>query len=155
MTQFFVFLHLAGMALWLGGLFAMSLWTARSRASGDEKIVAFTYATASRLYRTLVAGSATLTIISGFVLILVTGRPLLRPFPEHWLFQMQIVGLVVYLVTMLFLMPNARALASLAGASLDSGGSPEFGARVRRQAILGSAVGVALLYLVLLGALRF
>ena len=79
-------------------------------------------------------------------------QPWFRPFPEHWLFQMQIVGLIAFLATVAFLVPNATAIAALAEAD-DS--SAELRARVKKQALVGSVTGVALIYLVLLGALRF
>lgn len=151
-----LFIHLLGMALWLGSLFTMGIVTARARATSDLSVIAFTYAVNHRLYRGLVVMSALLTTVAGVALMLVTGRPWFRPFPEHWLFQMQIVGLVALAATLFFVVPNSRALSSLAAEALDRGEpSPEFAGRVKRQAIAGSLVGMALVYLVLLGALRF
>jgi uncharacterized membrane protein len=144
------------MALWLGSLFTMGMLTARARATGDPKIVAFTYAANDRLYRGLIVVSAVVTIVAGVALMLATGRPWFRPFPEHWLFQMQIVGLAALEATLFIVVPNSRALSSLAVEAVDRGErSLEFVRRVKRQAIAGSLVGVALVYLVLLGALRF
>lgn len=151
-----IFFHLLGMALWLGGMLALSLWTSRARRAGDLRVVAFAYATANRLYRTLIAAGAWVTIVAGAILMFVTSRPWFQPFPEHWLFQMQVFGLIAFLVTLFYVIPNAGALAALAGRAAEEGEEPpEFRTRVKRQAIAGSGVGLLLIYCVLLGGLRF
>jgi uncharacterized membrane protein len=150
------FLHLVGMALWLGGTFNVSLWVSRARRTGDPKTVAFAYATARRLYRSVVLSAAWISILSGAVLMIVTGRPWFRPFPDHWLFQMQVLGLIAVLATTVYVVPNAGALAKLAERAAEEGeSSPEFSARLKGQAIVGSLVGALLVYAMLLGALRF
>ena len=150
-----LFLHLVGMAFWLGGLFTMGLWTVRARRTGDAKVIAFAYRTSSRLYRGVVTVGALLTILSGVLLMVQTGRPWFRPFPEHWLFQMQIVGTLAFLVTLFYLTPMSGKLARMAEPA--EGGEPgeEFARAVKVQGIVGSVVGMALIYSVLLGGLRF
>ncbi len=144
------------MAVWLGSLASLGVWTRRARASGDRKIVAFTYATSFRLYRRFVAISATLTTVAGALLVFVTDRSWFRPFPEHWLFQMQILGLAAFLTTLLYLVPNAGALARLAERAAETGeAAAEFGRRVKRQTIVGGVLALLMVYLVLLGAFRF
>jgi hypothetical protein len=155
-VRLLVFLHVLGMALWLGGMLVGSLWTSRARKTGEVKLVAFAYATAARLYREVVGGGVALSIGSGIILMIATDRPWFRPLPEHWLFQMQVLGWLAALVTVFYVMPNAAALARLADQAAESGeGASSFGARVKRQAIVGSLVGLLLVYLVLLGAVRF
>lgn len=150
-----LFLHLIGVALWLGGMFVLSLWTSRARASGSQEVIAFAYATAERLYRGLIAVAASVTIVAGAILIIATGRAFFRPFPEHWLFQMQVAGLLAFLATLFIVLPTAGKLATLA----ERGGELEedkalFAAKVKQQAIVGSLVGALLVYVVLTGALR-
>ncbi len=155
-VRIWVFFHLMGMALWLGGMFTVSLWTSRARKSGDLQLVAFAYVTARRVYRGVVLGAAWLSVVSGGVLMIVTERAWFQPFPEHWIFQMQILGLFAVLVTMLYVVPNAGALARLAAQAVAAGEtSEEFRARVRHQSVVGSLIGVLLVYLVLMGAIRF
>ena len=148
-----LFFHLIGMALWLGGAFTLSFWTARGRATGGPRVIAFTYGAASKLYRTVIGGGAWLSVLSGIGLMLLGRRPWFRPFPEHWLFQMQVIGLIIFGVTLVYVLPNARRLAALAES--EGAEAPEFGRLVKAQAIAGSVVGVLLIYLVLLGSLRF
>ncbi len=152
-----IFLHVVGMAIWLGGLLTVGIWTSRARKTGDPGIVAFAYATAGRLYRGVISVSTWLTIVAGIVLMLLEHRAWFRPFPEHWLFQMQVLGLAAFLATVVYLVPNAGKLARLA--ELRAGGDEsveaEFERRVKRQAIVGSVVGLVIIYVVLMGALRF
>lgn len=157
MARIFIFFHLLGMALWLGGMLTLGVWTARARRSGDAHVVSFVYGTAGRLYKGVVSVGAWFSILSGGALMFVTGRPWFRPFPEHWLFQMQVLGIAAFLVTVAYLVPNSSALARLAesGGSGSAEAQAEFGKRVKRSAIFGSVVGVVLIYLILAGALRF
>lgn len=153
---FLRFVHLLAMAFWLGGMFTVSVWSARSRRVGDGAITAFAYATARRLYRGVISAGAWLSIVSGGIMMFTSGRPWFRPFPDHWLFQMQVVGLLAFIATVAYVVPNASALARLAERAAEEGAEPpEFAVRVKRQAIVGSLVGAALVYVILLGALRF
>lgn len=151
-----LFLHLLGMAMWVGGMLTMGFWTARARRTGDPRVVAFVYATARRLYRGVVSSGAVLTVVGGVALMIETGRPWFRPFPEHWLFQMQVLGFVMLLVTLFYIVPASGSLADMAARAAEEGDQPaEFAVRVKRQAIAASVVGFFLIYTVLLGGLRF
>ncbi|UCC81714.1 MAG: DUF2269 family protein [Gemmatimonadota bacterium] len=150
-----LFLHLIGVALWLGGMFTLSLWTGKARASGNNEIIAFTYATARRLYRGLIAVAATVTVVAGAILMIATGRPFFMPFPEHWLFQMQVSGTLAFLATLFIVLPTAGMLAELAERAGElEDDKAKFAAKVKQQAIVGSLVGALLVYVVLTGALR-
>ncbi len=77
---------------------------------------------------------------AGAALMFATDQPWFRPFPEHWLFQMQVFGLLAFLVTVLYVVPGAGALARLAlRAAEEDTAPPEFARRVRGQAIVGSS----------------
>ncbi len=159
MARVFIFFHLLGMALWLGGMLTLGIWTARARRSGDAHVISFAYGTAGRLYRGVVSVGAWLSILSGGALMFVTGRPWFRPFPEHWLFQMQVLGIAAFLATVAYMVPNSSTLARLAESggseSADAQRSAEFVKRLKRCASFGGVVGVVLIYLILAGALRF
>ena len=151
-----IFLHLLGMAFWLGGLFTLGIWTSRARRTGEAGVVTFAYATAGRVYRGVVAAGAWVTTLAGVGLVFTGPWAWFQPFPNHWLFQMQVLGILAFVVTVAYLVPGARKLSALAERAARGGEeSEEFRSRVRRQAIVGSAVGGALVYLVLLGAIRF
>ncbi len=152
-----LFIHLLGMALWLGGLLTLGVWTVAARRTGDSKVVAFVYSTARKLYRGVVTSGAILTLVGGILLMVETGRPWFRPFPDHWLFQMQILGILAFVVTLLYLVPSSGALAAMAEQRAAAGedASESFTARVKRQGMVASLVGVVLIYVLLLGGLRF
>jgi uncharacterized membrane protein len=150
-----LFLHVIGVALWLGGMFTLSMWTSRARKTGDPSIIAFAYDTARRLYQSVIAVSATVTVVAGAILTIWTNRPWFRPFPEHWLFQMQVLGLTAFLVTLFFVLPAAGRLATMAELKSElEDDKAKFAAKVKQQAIAGSLVGAVMIYVVLLGALR-
>ncbi len=69
---------------------------------------------------------------------------------------MQILGIIAVLLYTFYIVPNASMLAKLAGqAAVEGETSPAFNARVKKQAIAGSAIGAILIYQTLLGSLRF
>jgi uncharacterized membrane protein len=150
-----LFMHLVGVVIWMGGMFTLSIWTARARGSGDPQVIAFAYALADRVYRRMIAVAAAVTVVAGGILMVVTERPWFRMFPEHWLFQMQVVGLLALLATLFIILPNAGRLALITERGIDTDDDRlEFADRVKRQAIVGSLIGTLLGYLVLIGALR-
>ncbi len=151
-----LFIHLLGMAMWLGSMLTLGMWTARARRTAEPRLISFTYSTARRLYKGVVTAGAVMTVLSGALLMVETGRGWFRPFPEHWLFQMQVVGLAAFLATIFYVVPNAGKLAALAERAVEHDvSSAEFGSRVKRQAIVASVIGVGLIYVVLLGGLQF
>lgn len=156
LTRILLFLHLLGTVFWLGGMFTSSIWTSRARRTDDARVIAFAYRTASRLFRGVVSGGAWVTILAGVGLVFLGDWSWFRPFPAHWLFQMQILGILAFLATVFYLIPNARTLAELAGRAVEAGERGEEFASARRwHAIVGSATGGVLIYTILLGALRF
>ncbi|NIR45658.1 MAG: DUF2269 family protein [Gemmatimonadetes bacterium] len=156
MVKLWGFLHLAGMAFWLGGMTTLGIWTGRARRTADPRIIVFAYNTAARYYRGFISAVAIVTFVSGIALVFATNREWFQPFPDHWLFQMQIIGTLVFLATLFFVIPNAVALAGFAERDAEEGTvSPQFARRVRWQVIVGNAVGAALIYLVILGVFRF
>ena len=152
-----LFIHLLGMTLWLGGLLTLGVWTVAARRTGDSTVVAFVYSTARKLYKGVVTSGAILTLVGGVLLMVETGRPWFRPFPDHWLFQMQILGILAFVVTLLYLVPSSGALAAMAAQRAAAGedASESFTVRVKRQGMVASLVGVVLIYVLLLGGLRF
>lgn len=151
-----LFLHIVGVAFWLGGLFALGAFTARARRAGDASVLVFAYRTGSVLYRNVVAVGAWITILSGAALVFAGDWGWFRPFPNHWLFQMQVLGLLVFGVTVLYLVPRSGRMAALAERTTrEPDRASEFESGVRRQAIVASVTGGVLLYIVLLGAVRF
>lgn len=150
-----LFLHLLGIVLWLGVSLTIMFAAARARRTGDLQVVAFTYRTGSGLMKSLGLTGMLLTIGSGFAMIPILGYRFFEPFPNHWLFQMQVLGSLAFLAGVLYQVPVGDRLARAAEASAAAGEeSAAFRRYQRRNAIVSSAVGVLLLVVIFLGAVR-
>lgn len=151
----YLFLHLLGVVLWLGVTSVLAFVTGRAARHEDRKIAAFAYRTASKIHKTLGLAGMLLTIGSGFALIATRGYGYFQPFPEHWLFQMQVLGSAAFLLALLYQLPLSDKLARAAEASAAAGeDSAAYAKYRRRNSVASSIVGVLLLVVVALGALR-
>ena len=172
MTGLWLFLHILGVVLWLGLAVSLSVVTARAGRSEDPAVIRFAYRTNASLMSTLGLAGMVLTVGAGFALTESMGYAYFQPFPEHWLFQMQLLGTVAFLVGVFYEIPLSRKLARLAG---ERGGSEAVGRseapggaenegpegtgaeleRLRkRRAVVGSINGTLLLAIVLLATLK-
>jgi uncharacterized membrane protein len=155
LRNLFLFTHLIGVILWLGVSFTLSFVTGRAAKDPDPSVAAFAYRTAFRLMWTLGGAGILLTLGGGVGLILVMGYGFFRPFPDHWLFQMQLLGFAVAAVALFYQIPNAERLARAAEAWARAGEQPEtFRKFRRRNALVGSLIGFVLILLTGLGAFR-
>lgn len=150
-----LFLHVVGFALWFGVTLTLALLVVRANRAGDAAAVGFVYRASSRLLRGPGLIGMLLTILSGFGLTGVAGYALFRPFPNHWLFQMQLLGVLAFLLAVFVQLPNAERLARAAEASAAAGEASASFLRFRkRNAIVSSIVGTLLLVVALLGTAR-
>jgi len=147
--HFWIFAHLLGMVMWLGGgLAAMALGIALKRFDRSD------LATGTRLlatvYRQLMLPGSVLTVASGLILTLIMyGGPLAIAGMNHSLMAMQGFGLVAGLITMIALVPAAGRLTRIDPVSQ----APLFDALRARQARLGMISGVFGLLALIFGAL--
>lgn len=158
MTGLWLFLHILGVVLWLGLALSLSVVTARAGRTDDPAVTRFAYRTNASLMSTLGLAGMVLTVGAGFALTEAMGYTYFQPFPEHWLFQMQLLGSVAFLVGVFYEIPLSRKLARLAG---EPGGGEEPASageeleRLRkRRAVVGSINGTLLLAIVLLATLK-
>ena len=129
--------------------------TGKAARQPDPKVTAFAYRSAHRLTKTLGIAGVLLTLASGIGLTVVMQYPFFRPFPHHWLFQMQLLGSVAAALSLFYQLPNAERLARSAEAWARSGEEPDTFRKFRqRNAIVGSLVGFILIVLVGLGSFR-
>jgi hypothetical protein len=118
-------------------------------------MAAFAYRAASRVHEALGVDRMVLTVGSGVALAAARGYPFFQPFPEHWLFQMQVLGIGAFLLALLYQLPLSDRLARAAEASAAAGEDSAADRKYRkRNAVLGSIVGLILLVVLGLGALR-
>ncbi len=154
--RLFVFLHLLGVILWIGLAVALPFVTGRAAREESGDTVAFAYGVADRLMRTLGLGGVALTLVGGIGLVVMNPAfSWFQPFPDHWLFLMQLLGFAAAAVAALYQIPLGRKLAREAERSAERGEPTEAFRRYRkRNAIVGSVVGLVLLALVVLGTVR-
>ena len=137
--EIMLFFHLLGFALWLGVSLTLALITVRARKTGDRAIMAFTYRSALGLLRGPGLVGMLLTIGAGFGLTGMMGYGFFEPFPDHWLFQMQLLGTIAFVLVLLVQMPNADRLARAAEASAAAGeDSATFVQFQKRNALVSS-----------------
>lgn len=151
---FYLFLHLLGVVLWLGLTLTMAFVTGRASRTGDLGVAAFAYGAAARLNRTVGLTGMLLTVLSGFAMLPAMGYRVFELAP-HWLFQMQVLGLISFAVGAVYLIPLTRRLAGAAEASASAGEPSTAFLRYRkRYALVSSIIGGLLLIVLALGALK-
>jgi uncharacterized membrane protein len=151
-----LFVHVTGVVLWLGLALSLAFVTARARKEGGPEVAAFAYRTSDRLMRTMGLAGMLLTIGGGVGLVMALPQwSWFQPFPDHWLFQMQLLGFAVFALAALYQLPLGRKLADAAEESARRGeATGEFETYRKRHAIVASINGFVLLLLVLLGTVR-
>ena len=143
MRGVWLFLHIMGVAAWLGGGLAMMLAGITAKHFPPEERLAVYRATAV-VGRNLIGPGALLVLVSGFVLSI----PYFSATMPGWLMAMQALGFIGAIIAIGIVTPTAARMGRL---QLDPRGElPESFAGLRkRQAIFATAAGVfALLALV-------
>lgn len=150
-----LFVHVLGFALWFGVTFTLAAFTVRAARADNRDVVAFTYRAAYRLLKGPGLIGMLLTMGSGFWQAATLDYGFFRPFPNHWLFQMQLLGTIAFLLALLYQIPLADRLARAAEARAAAGEDSAAFVRFRkRNAIVGGLIGLILLVLIFLGTVR-
>ena len=146
MRGLWLFLHLFGMALWLGGGLAsmISGVVAKHMAPAERLAV---YKATSAVHRVLIRSGAIAVVLSGVFLVL----PMMRAMPR-WVEIMIGAGLLGAIVSSAVSVPAASALGRL---ELDARGElPEaFGRLRKRQAIFATVGGVLAIFALMAGTI--
>ncbi|MHB1328403.1 MAG: hypothetical protein ACYC2K_09390 [Gemmatimonadales bacterium] len=138
MIRFWVFIHLLGMVLWLGGAVGAMAVSIAGRREPREQL-----AVVARLLRTIynsaVFPGSLAVVVSGLVLTLTLyGSPGAMAAITHQLMTMQVAGLAAALITLVVLVPNASRLARLDPVNH----APQFDHLRKKQARLGMVSGL-------------
>ena len=138
MSRAWVFLHLLGFTMWLGGAIASMIMGIAAKREDRHGIGAVVRAQGS-LMKMVIAPGALLAVLSGLILtfqVSETGSEIVGFNP--WLVLMQGAGLVAALLTLLIALPTATKLSRL-----DPGGETAryFDELRQRQRIVGSISG--------------
>ena len=113
MIQFWLFLHLLGFTMWLGGGLAGMVAGISAKREDRAGLGAVVRAQAA-VHKTIIAPGAILAVLSGLILTFsVSGRTGELVGFNVWLLVMQGAGLVGALVVLLIGLPTAAKLARL------------------------------------------
>jgi hypothetical protein len=149
MRHAWLFVHLLGIVMWLGGALGVMAVGIASRAEPRDG-----YGMAMRMlaaiYRAVILPGSLATVVSGLVLTLMMyGGPAGLGAASHWLMMMQGTGLLAALITLVVLVPTAIRLLRVDPV----GQSLQFDALRRKQVRLGMVSGLLGLLALLAGAL--
>jgi hypothetical protein len=146
--EFWLFLHLLGFTLWLGGGFAAMVAGIAAKREDRPGLAAVVRSQAA-LQRVLVAPGALLTVLSGLILTFsVTGRTGDLVGFSFWLVVMQGTGIVGALVALLVGLPTATRLARLDPAA----NAAYFDELRQRQKVVSSIAGALAFIALVAGA---
>ena len=143
MIQFWLFLHLLGFTMWLGGGLAAMVAGIAAKREDRAGLGAVARAQAA-VHKTIIAPGALLVVLSGLILTFsVSARMGELVGFNVWLVVMQGAGLVGALVVLLIGLPTAAKLARLDPAGQ---GAAFFDELRQRQRIVGSVSGTLALW---------
>jgi hypothetical protein len=150
MIRLWLFLHLLGFTMWLGGALGVMVAAVAARREDRAGLGAVVRAQTS-IQKVIVAPGALLTVLSGFVLTFsVAGRTGELVGFSIWLVIMQGAGIVAALLTLLITLPTASKLARV-----DPVGphAAYFDELRQRQRVVASISGVLGMVALLAGAM--
>ena len=148
MSRIWLFLHLLGFTLWLGGAIAsMIIGIAAKRE--DRIGLAAVVRSQSTLTKVAIAPGALLTVLSGLILTFQVGGGEMTGF-SFWLVTMQSAGILAALLTLSISLPTATRLGRL---DPMGEGARYFDELRARQRIVASISGMFGLIALLAGAM--
>ena len=154
MQRFGLFLHVFGVALWLGASFAFMVIGPAARRMPLEAW-AHTWLTLARVQRIIVAPAAAAVTVTGVLLTMTLAGSGFEMGNALWLMIMQGLGLLAAVITLAVATPMMNRMAVLARRSLEKGQIDPAAESVRRVvAIAGSIAGVMLLAALWFGVTR-
>jgi hypothetical protein len=149
MIQFWLFLHLLGFTMWLGGGLASMVAGIAAKREDRAGLGAIARAQAA-VHKAIIAPGAILVVLSGLILTFsVSGRTGELVGFNVWLVVMQGTGLVGALIVLLIGLPTAAKLARLDPLGQ---GAAFFDELRQRQSIVASVSGTLALVALVAGA---
>lgn len=143
MSRTWLFLHLLGFTLWLGGAIAsMIIGIAAKRE--DRSCLAAVVRSQSTLTKVAIAPGALLTVLSGLILTFQLSAGDFAAF-SLWLVIMQAAGIIAALLTLLITLPTATRLGRLDPTGEASRYFDELRARQRIVASIAGTLGLVAL----------
>jgi len=149
MIRFWLFVHLLGFTMWLGGAIAAMVAGVAAKREDRSGLGAVVRAQ-SAVYKTVIAPGALLTVLSGLILTFsVAGRTGELVGFSLWLVIMQGTGLLAALIALLVVLPTAAKLTRLDPAGPNAAYFDELR---QRQRIASSVAGTLALVALVAGA---
>jgi len=137
--RFWLFLHLLGFTMWLGGSLGVMVAAVAARREDRVGLGAVVRAQSS-IHKVIVAPGALLTVLSGLILTFsVVGRTGELVGFSIWLVIMQGAGIVAALLTLLITLPTSSKLARLEPSGPHA---PFFDELRQRQRVVASISGM-------------
>ncbi|HEV2083914.1 MAG TPA: hypothetical protein VGR09_02445 [Gemmatimonadales bacterium] len=144
MIRLWLFLHLLGFTLWLGGAIAAMIMGIAAKREDRHGLGAVVRAQAS-VMKVAIAPGAILAVLSGLILTFrVTGGEV--PGFSIWLIIMQGTGIVAALLTLLISLPTAAKLSRLDPLGEAAGYFDELRQRQRIVASISGTFGLVALF---------
>lgn len=150
MSRVWLFLHLLGFTLWIGGGWASMFAGIAAKREGRAGLGSVARAQAA-VHRMVIGPGALLTVLSGLLLTFtVTAASSELVGFNRWLMVMQGAGLIGALLTLFISLPTATRLARL---DPEGEGAAYFDELRQRQRVVASIAGVLALIALVAGAM--
>ena len=145
MIKVWLFLHILGFALWIGGAVASMVAGVSAKTEGRDGLGVVARAQAA-IQKVLIGPGALLTVLSGLILTFrVTARTGELVGFNLWLVLMQVAGIIGALVALLISLPTASKLARLDPAGAHAAYFDELRARQRVTSSIAGLLALAAL----------
>ena len=141
--RLWLFLHLLGFTLWLGGAIAAMIMGIAAKREDRHGVGAVVRSQAS-LMKVAIAPGAVLTVVSGLILTFQLSSAI--PGFNIWLVIMQGAGLLAALLTLLISLPTAAKLSRLDAIGEAAGYFDELRQRQRIVASISGTLGLLALF---------
>jgi hypothetical protein len=139
--RLWLFLHLLGFTMWLGGAIAAMIMAIAARREDRHGLGAIVRGQAS-LMKVAIAPGALLTVLSGLILTFSSAATGELPGFSFWLTIMQAAGLIAALLTLLISLPTATKLSRIDPAGEGAGYFDELRQRQRVVASISGTLGL-------------
>ena len=138
MNHFWLFVHLLGFTMWLGGGLAAMFIGIAAKAEDRSSLGALARALAV-VHRRVISPGAVLAVISGLVLTFrVTGMAA----PSRWLMAMQGAGLLGALINLAVMLPTSSRAARIDPTGPDGAYFDELRNRMRMTGMVAGTLGL-------------
>jgi uncharacterized membrane protein len=137
-NHFWLFVHLLGFTMWLGGGMA-AMFVAIAARSEDRAAMAVVARALAAMHRKVIAPGAVLAMVSGLVL---TFQMIDMAAPSPWLMAMQGAGLLGGLLVLAVVLPTASRAARIDPTGPDGAYFDELRNRMRVMGMVSGTLGL-------------